>query len=208
LIGGEAAVSETAVSIAITIKVAVVARRRPKATVVTARRRAEAAVVTNGRSALGVVTAAAAPQNIEGVSFRPVITVFNSHDSGSAVARIANQLLLSAAVKAREPKFGRIRRHRRGALEPPPLRGLAGEVPQVGAVAADFDFHGSVDHHFDGTFALIRTTASRNICPALEALRVERAPDRDYCNCCVYIFSAHSITPFKMRAPGGPLAEL
>jgi hypothetical protein len=102
------------------------------------------------------------------------LRIVDADHGGTAVARIANQLLAAAAIDSGEAKIDRIAGHFDVANEAAPLRGLTGEVAKSGMVASNFDFGGAVDDNFNGAFPAISAAAS-DIGPAVEGLSSERA---------------------------------
>jgi hypothetical protein len=120
LIGGETAI------LTITAVTIIVARRRAvRAAILLLRRRSEtAAILLRRRSApilTGVIAAATTPENVEGVALRAIVAVLDSDHRGSAIARIANQLLAAPAIDAGKAKFARIGGHGRIAFKAAPL---------------------------------------------------------------------------------------
>ena len=103
-----------------------------------------------------------APAQIERVGFGSVVGVFDSNHRGSAVTRIANQILPPAPIDAGKMEFARIGRHGGSAFEAAPLGLLSGEIPQHAAVAANFHFRGSIDNHFYRALAAIGTTSAHH----------------------------------------------
>jgi hypothetical protein len=95
------------------------------------------------------VCGSASPEQVERVAFGPAVGIlYLDHRRTAVVARIANQCLPASAIHACEAKIRRVRRHRGGAFEAPPLGRLPVQVAQVGAIAADFDLSRAVDEYF------------------------------------------------------------
>lgn len=127
------------------------------------RRRVVAAVLRDRR-------ATTAPDQVERISFHTILGIVNTYDRGSAVAWIAQELLLASAVDSLETKLSRIGRHGRGALESSPLGRLPHQVFERGGIPANLHLRRAVDNHFKRAFALIRVAAAGNRCSPLQRL--------------------------------------
>ena len=56
------------------------------------------------------IVPATAPHHVERVTFGATIGIFDAHDGGATLTRIADQLLAAASIDALEAEFGRIPR--------------------------------------------------------------------------------------------------
>ena len=117
----------------------------------------------------------AAPHQVEFVLVGAALWILDSYNYRPAAAGIANQLLAAPTVDALKSEISGIRRDRPGAFEPAPLGRLAAEIPQDSVVATDLDFCNTVDHYFDGAFALTGSAAAADVGSALEGLSAQRA---------------------------------
>src|SRR5439155_7473688 len=115
------------------------------------------AIIRPGSARIG--RASTRPRQIERIPLRSSLRIFNANYRNPAISRIADQRLPAASVNSGESEVGRIHGHSSRALEPAPLRRLAGEIPQNGIVASHFNLCYSVDHNFNGALTLIVITA-------------------------------------------------
>ena len=95
------------------------------------------------------------PKQVEGVTFRAAIGILKLHNGRATIIPwIANQCLPASAIDACKAKIRGIGGHGTRALEAPPLWRLPVQVLQCGAIAADLDLSGAVDHHFQRAFTV------------------------------------------------------
>ena len=109
---------------------------------------------TGARTGIGE----AAPRNVKGVAFGSALGIFDADHGGTAVARIADQVLPAAAIDALKAEIARVARQGTAALEAAPLRGIARDIPEYSEIAADFDLGDSIYYHFDGALAAVTAT--------------------------------------------------
>jgi len=119
---------------------------------------------------IGITAIVAAPGEIEGIAFSPVIGILNSNNCDSAVLRSTDQLLAAAPVHACKPEVRRIGRHTTGAFEPTPLWRLSGEIPECRITSADLHLCSPVNQNFDRALAPVRTATSSDTGPTLNCL--------------------------------------
>jgi hypothetical protein len=81
------------------------------------------------RRSLTTGISGAAPGQIEGISFRTIVRIFDANYRWAAIARVAHQCLPPSAIHARKTEVARICGQRSGTLESPPLRRRAFQVP-------------------------------------------------------------------------------